>query len=252
MYNKVISFFSNISQNYIVNDTSELEYPAELIMANDPESFISEQYLMIANNIAKISKKTSSKTFLFTSAQAKDGKTTTLVNVAVGLATKFKKKVLLVDTDYRRPGLKRFFLNNESKDSEELLEMTTETDFENLFYLPVNNKFNLEFLSEEDINSNVRELKYEFDFVLFDTAPVLKVADAASLAPFVDRSVLIVRASQTSGELVNDTINSLNLSEDKLTTILVNHKTRVDLYSYFVNPHYRNNYYNRYYEPYHK
>lgn len=250
------NFFKNVSQEYVIEDNGSGVYP-ELISINDSESFVMEQYRQIAASLQKIRKEKGSKLFLFTSPQPQDGKTTTVSNLAVVLSKEFGKKVLIVDADLRRPRIHKFFnKKNENglaevlKKEEDILDYITETDIENLSLLLAGKNIPSNFLSDENLRHNLLRIKHEYDYVLVDSAPILKVTDAAVLGHIVDNVILIVRAQNTPSKLIKEAYELLKShGSEPSHSVLVNHSHFVDLYNYCVNPHYRN-YYSDYYSSY--
>ncbi|HEV2580660.1 MAG TPA: polysaccharide biosynthesis tyrosine autokinase [Ktedonobacteraceae bacterium] len=149
------------------------------------------------------------KLVMVASALPAEGRTTVATNMAVFLAMS-GKQVLLVDADLRRPGLHEHFrldkryglasilLNLWEEDDTELDGQTT--SFENLRVLPAgvlsSNPGELLQLPEaRRIFEHFEES--QFDYVIFDTPPLLPVADAQVLASYVHTLVLVVDASKT-------------------------------------------------------
>ena len=258
-YKNIKNFFKNISQEYIIDDlTNETKSP-ELVAENDPNSFIVEQYRNIAFGIRKLRKQNGSKVFLFTSPQPQDGKTTTVANLGVVLAKDFNKKVLIIDGDLRRPNIHKIFQkSNKIGFADMLLEKDLNTDYivdseiKNLSLLLAGRYSPENFLGNDEIKNIINKLKYEYDFVLIDSAPILKVTDATVLGQYVDATILVIKAQNTPSKLIKEAKQLLKNHEvNPVASILVNHCHLVDLYSYCVNPHYRN-YYSNYYEAYGK
>lgn len=151
------------------------------------------------------------KLLMITSALPGEGKSTIAVNLATFLANA-GKRVLLVDADLRHPTLDRHFqLDNDTgfsnilSDAQEQLDVTSlewqTTHTPNLFVLPAGifSSHATELL-ESSMADRVFNLfkRGPFDYVIFDTSPLLAVADACILASRVQALVLVVDASKTS------------------------------------------------------
>ncbi len=253
MWNKAKEFFKNFSQEYFINDLIESPLSPQLIAYHDPGCFVSQQYNQIAGALLHNKELKNIRSLLVTSPQPADGKSTTISNLAICLASNYNQKVLLVDADWRRPQLGRFFSHTELKplpeDSSvnaELRDYIFDTPIPDLSILPVVQKENwIEFIMEI-----LPDLESDFDLVLIDTAPVMKVVDATILGRVVSAIILVVRGQDTPIYMINEAeqILASNSCPSK-ACILVNNPNSVDVYNYLVNPHYRR-YYTNYYGEY--
>ena len=178
----------------------------ELIVMREPHSIQAESYRSIRTTLLVSSPPGRIKTILFTSSLAKEGKSSTVSNLGLTLA-EANKRVVIVDTDLRKPrqseifgassmgpGLSRFLSSNI-----EAAEIIKPTDAPNLHLiisgaLPANP---IELLTSERMDTLVAYLKRSYDFVLFDTPPLLAVSDALALGPMADVLILVARAGRT-------------------------------------------------------
>jgi capsular exopolysaccharide synthesis family protein len=143
-----------------------------------------------------------SKVIAVTSCQPAEGKSTVSVNMAAVLA-QGGKKVALVDTDMRRPSVyKRLRLEGGKGLSEVLtgyftLDEVTQTH-ETLTTLDVIPSGTVpplpaDLLASDQMTEVVRQLRERYDYVIFDTPPVLSVTDPAIVAAQADGMVLVIR-----------------------------------------------------------
>ncbi len=141
-----------------------------------------------------------------TSAKPGDGKTTVTANLAFSLA-QTGRRVLLVDCDMRRPRMNQVFgIENETGLSVALRGQVSPWDVvhtvpeTNVTFLPAGpNPGNpAEMLESVAFHEFLETAKNEFDFVLLDCPPVLKVADPCIIASQVDGMLLALRVSQDS------------------------------------------------------
>jgi capsular exopolysaccharide synthesis family protein len=183
---------------------------SRLVTHFDPKSPISEAYRTLRTNLqfSKIEK--TMKTILITSSGPKEGKSTTVANLAITLA-QFGSKVALVDTDLRRPVLHSIF----GMEKEEGLTnyMMGNVSFEKILrpafmknltlissgILPPNPS---ELLGSKKMENLIKKLRLQFDIVLFDSPPVIAVTDAAILSTKVDSTLLVISAGQTNRDAV--------------------------------------------------
>lgn len=167
----------------------------------------SEAYRTLRTNIQFSSVDKPVKTLLVTSSSPGEGKSTTTANLAVVLA-QTGQKVIVVDTDLRRPVLHRVFdvPNNTgltsallANDTGRVVEHMQATEVDNLTVLtsgpiPPNPS---ELLGSLRMGALVEALSGQADIVIFDSPPVLAVTDAVVLARQVDGVLLVVDAGHT-------------------------------------------------------
>lgn len=177
----------------------------KLVTLEQPKSTSAEAYRTLRTSILFAAAQRGLKTIMVCSPMAGDGKTTTASNLAVALADA-RKRVVLVSADLRKPRLHRFFglendvgLSNILGGEAQPWEPLKDPKVENLRVLtsgPVPARPG-ELLQSEQMGELLAGLREVADFVIIDTAPVLLVADAASLSPLVD-GVLLVADAETS------------------------------------------------------
>jgi len=150
------------------------------------------------------------KLVMITSALADEGKSTIAANIASFLAMA-GKRVLLVDADLRYPVLDRHFrLDNQKGLSSALLEKWAQIEPE-LYGQPTDIP-TLRVLTAGVLPSNPAELlesalaqqlfdhfkqSSQFDYIIFDTPPLLPVGDAQILASYIPTTMLVIDASKT-------------------------------------------------------
>ena len=177
-----------------------------LIAVKHPKSPISEAYRVLRTNLQFSSLDHPLRTLVVTSPNPTEGKSTTVANLGVVMA-QAGKRVIVVDSDLRRPVLHRVFgIENRSGLTEALLEpepavdgQLKETGVDNLRLLntgalPPNPS---ELLGSQRMAMLVERLKEEADVILFDSPPALAVADASVLATQTDGVLLVVDAGRT-------------------------------------------------------
>lgn len=168
----------------------------------DTKSMISEQLRMLRTNIEFMSIEDKISSLVITSPSPGDGKTTIAINLAAVFASQ-NKRVILVDTDMRKPRVHIFFELNYRKGLSALFvqknlsvtELIHKTSIENLFVLPcgVVPPNPAEMLSSDKMNQIMAELENKFDLVIYDTPPINIVADAQIMAGKVDGTIFVLR-----------------------------------------------------------
>ena len=85
----------------------------------------------------------------------------------------------------------------------------------------------------------IKEIYQHFDFILFDSAPVLAADDTASLAPKVDGTLFVIRAGYTSARLGRNALDLLYQRQVNVMGIVFNAvETNSREYYYFKYPEY--------------
>jgi len=232
-------------------DAPPEEKPAagvELIPHTDARSPVSEAYRAFRTSLL-LASASSPKIIVITSSFAREGKTTTSVNLATVLA-QMGKPVLLIDADLRRPRLQKVFpgkmnlgLVNYLAANIPLEDTIQPTQVPNLSVvlsgpIPPNPS---ELLASDRMKHLIAELREKYAFVIFDSPPVLAVTDAIVLAASADGVVLTVHGGQTPRELVQRSAERLRLSNIPVLGALLNN---LDLQQYGYT--YRKSYYDYY------
>lgn len=226
------------------NKTVRIIDPARKLIASlDPKSPISEQYRTIRTNIQYSSIDNEIHTIMVTSSGPGEGKSTSAANLAVVFA-QLGKKVLLVDADLRKPTAHRTFgINNLFGFTTVLTKQATliktvhETEEKDLYILtsgpiPPNPA---ELLSSKSMEQFIEEAKELFDYVIFDTPPLLAVADPQIIANKVDGSIFVVSSGKTEIEPAKKAKELLVNAQSKMLGVVLNNKEMKsnDYYYYY-------------------
>jgi len=186
---------------------------ASLVSLLDPTSFEADQYRVLRHVVETMRKGANLQVVAVTSPGVGDGKTTTAINLAGTLAQSADARVLLVDTDLRRPAVARQLGLSDSKGSlvEALLDtrLTLEDtvkplDHFNLSVLPAGKPAvaPYELLKSPRLEVLFDEARQRFDYIVLDTPPFLPVPDCRVIAKYVDGFLTVVAAHRTRrGEL---------------------------------------------------
>lgn len=220
----------------------------ELIPHTDARSPVSESYRAFRTSLL-LASASSPKVIVITSSFAREGKTTTSVNLATVLA-QMGKPVILADADLRRPRLQKVFrgkmnlgLVNYLAANIPLDDIIQPTEVPNLSVIlsgpiPPNPS---ELLASDRMKHLIKELRGRFAFVIFDSPPILAVTDAVVLAALADGVVLTVHGGQTPRELVQRSAEKLRQANIPVLGAILNN---LDLKQYGYT--YRKSYYDYY------
>jgi len=218
------------------------EYPDKLVSATKPLSPIAETYRVLRTNLQFSATDNPIKSVLITSPGPREGKSVTLANLAVVIAQS-GMKVILVDTDLRRPVQHKIFsLTNRHGFSDAILtpdsgftQHLQKTRIDNLWLLssgslPPNPA---EVLGSQRMKELIDALEAEADLVLFDSPATLVVADTAILGTRVDGIVLVTDAGHTRSNAARRAAEDLRRVKANLLGVVLNRFAvgRSDYYS---------------------
>lgn len=170
-----------------------------VITHSDPKSPVSEAYRVLRTNIQYSSVDKPLKSIVVTSSGPMEGKTTTVVNLAVTFA-QAGSRVLLIDSDMRKPKLHKIFVMSNTRGLTNLLaehddyrRYVRSTDVPNLDILtcgtiPPNPS---ELLSSNSMKKFMQEVSADYDMIFMDSPPAVNVTDAAIISTFVDGTLLV-------------------------------------------------------------
>ncbi len=172
-----------------------------LVLDEGQESPHAEAYRVLRTNILFSRKDEKWNTVTIVSGGVGEGKSTTLMNLATVFAQN-GDRVLIVDSDLRRPtlhkilrlsnsiGLTNYLLRQNSLD--EVIQPTT---LPNLSFMPSGKlpSSSMGILSSSQMKDLIQELKARYDFVFFDSPPIMGVSDASILASEVDMTLQVVQ-----------------------------------------------------------
>lgn len=202
---------------------------------------ISEAYRKLRTNLKYAESEKALKLLMITSASAKEGKSTTAVNLAAVYA-QADQRVLLLDCDMRKPTVhKTFGVSNRSGLSQvlsgqaEWLDAIQSTSIKNLHVLtsgpiPPNPS---ELLDASRMDQLLGQLRERFDVVLIDTPPVLAVSDAQIMATRCDGVLLVVNARGAKRREAIKAREALLLVQAKIVGVALNGTPPKEGYAYY-------------------
>ncbi len=208
------------------------------LLDEGPESQHAEAYRVLRTHFLFSRKDDKLNSIVIISAGMGEGKSTTALNLATVFA-QAGQRVVIVDSDLRRPtlhkllrvsnslGLTNYLLKQNTL--EEVIQTTgvPMLDFMASGKLPSSS---MSILNSPQMKDLIAELKQRYDFVFFDSPPILGVSDAAVLASEVDMAIQViqyrrypqpmnVRAKQliekAGGNLVGIVLNNITMSQDE-------------------------------------
>lgn len=213
----------------------------QLIAQINPRSPISEQYRTLRTNMEFSSVDKELKTIMVTSSSPSEGKSMTTANLAVVYAQQ-GKKVLLIDADLRKPtvhytfrldnlrGLSNILVNEARLEEAAYATGINDLDVISSGPIPPNPS---ELLGSRRMESFIQEASKLYDYIIFDTPPVLAVTDAQILANIVDGTILVIRSGQTESELAIKAKEALEPAKAKLLGAVLNDRDKGSTTNYY-------------------
>jgi len=186
-----------------------------------------EQYRRLAAALHEEQVHRQLKTVMITSAVPQEGKTLSVVNLALTLSHSYARRVLLIDADLRWPGLHTVLdIPNGRGLSEALRDHQQDLPF-----VRVSNRLSvltagrpgptpLAALSSSRMGELVQTCAGQFDWVLIDTSPVGVLPDAQVLARFAGAVILVIGAGTTPASAVERAISELGGSDSIMGIVL--------------------------------
>ncbi len=226
---------------YVVS-TAQEQVDACVVTQHDPRSPVSEAYRSLRTNFQFATLQREPKSIMVTSSVPGEGKTTTAANFSVTLAD-LGKRVVLVDTDLRRPNVHHVMKMTREKGLADVLrgqasleEVIRPTPAENLWMIssgrvPPNPS---ELIGSDAMNKVLKELNERFDIVVCDAPSTLVVTDPVVLATRVDTILLVVAAGRARRETIQRAIKVLETANTPIAGVVFNGiKTTARHYYYY-------------------
>jgi capsular exopolysaccharide synthesis family protein len=199
-----------------------------LVIHQNADPIAVEQYRRLAAVLHQAQVDIGTKVVMVASAQASEGKTLTAANLALTLSESYRRRVLLIDADLRRPALSRLFqLPNRSGLSEDLrssgerpLHITNLS--ESLALIPGGGADSdpMAGLTSGRMQQIIAQASTSFDWVILDTPPVALLSDTHLLVAMVDAAVLVINAGSTPHRLVQQAVETLG--REKIVGVVLN------------------------------
>jgi capsular exopolysaccharide synthesis family protein len=205
----------------------------ELLSYVQPKSQISEAFRALRTSLLLSQAEHPPQVILVTSALPREGKTTAAVNLAVTLA-QLGDRTLLVDSDMRKPGIRRALNMTTGKDvglSSYLAGVCTLDEatilhpaIPNLTALPTGPvpPSPADLLSSHRMREGIAELRRQFKFIVIDSPPIMAATDAVILSALTDGVLLIVRSGETPKEAFTRARDLLAAVKARLLGVVLN------------------------------
>ena len=223
-------------RKWLALDSTKREGEAvSLTRWDDRFSIVAEAYRNATFSILLADANKRARTYVVSSPNAAEGKTTVTANLGIALS-KSRMRVVLIDGDLRRPALHRAFGLENQFGLREILRgevdlettpldlLTRKTSLPNVSIIPagIGNEEVVELLHSRYFGALLARLSRDFDVILIDTAPVLHMADARILASQSDGGILVLRAGLTHREEAEDACHLFDRDGVRLIGTILN------------------------------
>lgn len=202
----------------------------DLYVHQHPTSRTAECCRSLRTNIMFSAADRALKTLVVSSANPREGKTTSVFYLGTTMAQS-GQRVLLIDTDMRRPrlhssvgvsrqkGLSNLILGEDAYD-----DVIKTTEIQNLFVLPCGPlpPNPAELLMTKRFEAVLAELGRRFDRVILDSPPLGAVTDAVVLSKLADGVIIVVRASKTLREEVKRSARQIRDVDGAIYGVILN------------------------------
>lgn len=203
----------------------------------DLESPYATEFRRLLHGLNSVEEGKRPKTILITSAMLSEGKSTIVSFLAMTSARHKRRKTLLVDCDLRRPVLHHLFSVPRDNGVVDILvkgakvkDVIKKTSDDMLDIITAGKAVAqpTEVFDSMAIHKMLEEIRFYYDLILIDCAPVLPVSDPMMLAPEMDGVLMVIKAGSTQREVVrraslllqNNSTNFLGIVLNNLSNVL--------------------------------
>ncbi len=221
----------------------QVEHKREILVKSGSRDTINEAFRVLRTNVEFMMKNKDANVAAVTSFNPGSGKSFISMNLAVALAIK-GRKVLVIDCDLRHASLSSYvanphkgitsYLSGQTDDINSLICQVA--DYDNLFVLPVGAipPNPTELVADERFKQMIAKLKGEYDYVFLDCPPIEIVADTQIIDQYADRTLFVIRAGLCERSMLSE-LNTL-YEENKYNNLaLILNGTEISKSGYFGN-----------------
>jgi capsular exopolysaccharide synthesis family protein len=202
----------------------------ELVNFVNPKSIYAENYRNIRTSILLSTPDQPPRIISVTSALPEEGKTSTLINLAVSF-TNMGKRVLVIDGDLRKSRVHKVFKSKNTAGLSSLLvgrnklnEVILTTEIRNLYFIsagpvPPNPT---ELLNAKAMKDLLQHVKDHFDFVFLDSPPLVGIMDPVLIGHHADGVLLITWGGKTHQKAIVKARDELNRYNIRILGVVLN------------------------------
>jgi capsular exopolysaccharide synthesis family protein len=203
-------------------------FHAKMVVSRETPPVSVEQYRRLAATLHHAQSERGIKVVMVASALAGEGKTLTAANLALTLSESYRRRVLIIDADLRRPTLHEVFeapyisglsdgLAGDVDRRMSILQISS-----HLALLPAGrpSRDPMSALTSDRMRRLLAEAREKFDWVILDTPPVGLLTDANLLSAMVDGAVFVISAGRTPFALLQKSVEAIG--RDRVLGVVLN------------------------------
>lgn len=218
------------------------EAASRVVVGRAPNAALVEQYRRLGAALHHHQLQGGAHTLMVTSAIASEGKTLTATNLALTLSHSYKRRVLLIDADLRRPSVHEVLGLPNSVGLTDILRhngsvkapFQTVSPMLSALTAGRPNSDPMAGLVSDTMSRLLTEAGEQYDWVIVDTPPVALLPDANLLAAMIDTALLVISANATPYPLVARAVEAIG--EQRILGVVLNrmaHAEMIGSYNYY-------------------
>jgi len=222
--------------------TFDRSYDGKVVVGREITATCVEQFRRVAASLHDCQQQHGTKTLMVSSAVPREGKTLTASNVALTLSESFRRRVLLMDADLRRPSIQHVFgfsdgrgLGDVLASGEGSLPLHEVSPCLSVLTAGRPDSSPVAHLASDSMRTVIADAAAQFEWVVIDAPPVGALPDARLIANLVDAILFVIDVSTTPYELVQRAIEELG--PDRIIGTVLNRAAAETL------PHHYDSYY---------
>jgi capsular exopolysaccharide synthesis family protein len=191
----------------------------------------SEHFRRTAARLKSYCEIAGAKDVVFSSAMSGEGKTTNSINCAISLCQDFNLSVCLVDCDLRNPRISSHFYSNGCPGMIDVLMGRAEIEavlrptlLKGLSIICSRRagRLSLPLLNTERLSKFVSDMRNRFDFIIYDSSPILPVSDAIILCKHISALALVIEPGRTRRKHIEQIFEQVD--KNKVIGFIMNYK----------------------------
>lgn len=229
-----ISSVLHTSRLGVVSKIKTVNSTLTILDPNTDDRFL-ESISSIRNRIIHKCEADNLKSIIFTSTGPNEGKTTMATNIALALAKK-NYRTVLIDGDLRNPSVRNNFtikgkpktlidVLNDKATLEQSMVKISDSGLYVLFSEEKGVSNAAELISSDKMKEIFKTLKESFDYVIIDIPPAGIISDAMALKNDVDALVFLVRQDYAKVERILSTLSNITDSNMEFLGVIFNYAT---------------------------